>query len=839
MTLLSALVGGSPAAAAESAAEALASQVAAEVARAEAEAAQTGAEAARDAAAATAAVGLPSSMTTIADFGLPTGTTALTGSSAGNGTFVFASPVTIDGTVSAIRLFALATGTIAIKRLTKSGNNFTQVGSDYTVTISATGNQVLTGTQIPTIPVLAGELIGFYSNAKIPVVTASADSGGWYFANGNQSSFTDSSTSTATRLQLGVGVASPYGTTQRIEAIEARAGDTDAVIEDIEKDIDPFVRQRARSADIHFQLFGADAPVAGTLGGDSTVVLNAPAVARSLWKRFSIWANANCQCILAVFTTVGSTHTPDPVTVTLDLTAGSNSFDADDGDFIPLVLEGGQRPGFYCGQNYHFLSDAENAVYSFSALHDCTVSGFDDDVLSATFIQVGVGIEVVEIAKATSSHVPMPGQPLAESDRWQLTSLMLAIVAAKGQSLTTGTNGLEYFYRTIYYNLMFPQGPRAAMAGTRSGGISSNGGTSSLVPAEENTVINVAGANQGSTGLVYATDYIAYLANQLGVHPADNVMLAMTVGWAGKSIKQINMGNNWFTLLDENLQQAVLRAAEIGKTAVCPAYLYNIGHTDAFDNVMTGDEFKAWVLDDLRNVSALNRSRTGHPGQPHFFFVQPSNYITGAAGLGPRDGNIQQAILELSEEIPWVHLLGGDYPFHDANSLGIHLDSYGYDLLFLLYGMAAYEAIWLGIEPRALKPLGTRFSGNTVTQWFWSVDPIAAFNVAPVVSVTDNGFKITVNGSGATINSTTIDNLPSNQQPYLRKIAFGLSSSIPNDAEVWLRAGMDYAAIGTDGGINCHTTWTKTVTIGTPPQTRTVSHTCPHFKRKALFEAWG
>lgn len=128
--------------------------------------------------------------------------------SAANGTYVFNDPATETGYLKSIRVFGVGGGgTFQFKRFSKSGNTFTQIGSDYPVTIVA-GLNNLTDADYGIIPINAGEYLGFFGNGRVSYKTSTtADGTGWrQVGAGNVTSGTVTTVNTSTRLEIGFDV---------------------------------------------------------------------------------------------------------------------------------------------------------------------------------------------------------------------------------------------------------------------------------------------------------------------------------------------------------------------------------------------------------------------------------------------------------------------------------------------------------------------------------------------------------------------------------------------------------------------------------------------------------
>lgn len=141
----------------------------------------------------------------------------VTGTNTGNFTFCYAETVTRDGLLASVRFFALATGTVRIRRFERSGTTNTQVGSDLTITVTATGDQTWTAAQYGDFPVLAGELLGFHGSGVIPYTVETGDA---FYASGtgNLTSFTDASSATNNKLQISFTVESVVDTSDAASA---------------------------------------------------------------------------------------------------------------------------------------------------------------------------------------------------------------------------------------------------------------------------------------------------------------------------------------------------------------------------------------------------------------------------------------------------------------------------------------------------------------------------------------------------------------------------------------------------------------------------------------------
>lgn len=125
------------------------------------------------------------------------------GTPVSNRTYVFATPVAVKSSMKRVRAWMNASGQLAIKRFGRSGDNFTQIGSDVSLNLAAGANDIALNSPIA---FEAGEYIGFYGSPNLTYTAEVSDSGGVYDQNsntGNVSAFADASPNSSVRLQIG------------------------------------------------------------------------------------------------------------------------------------------------------------------------------------------------------------------------------------------------------------------------------------------------------------------------------------------------------------------------------------------------------------------------------------------------------------------------------------------------------------------------------------------------------------------------------------------------------------------------------------------------------------
>ncbi|CZT36243.1 pyocin knob domain-containing protein [Rhizobium sp. 9140] len=125
--------------------------------------------------------------------------TPVTGTTATDQTFVLPQPVTRDGYLGGLFLFAKAAGVVKVRRYKKTGDNFISVSQDYLVPVSL-GLNLSTVDNLGTIPVFAGDYLGIYGSGILCYLLGA--NSGFYGAAGDQPSFADNTIDTSAKLQV-------------------------------------------------------------------------------------------------------------------------------------------------------------------------------------------------------------------------------------------------------------------------------------------------------------------------------------------------------------------------------------------------------------------------------------------------------------------------------------------------------------------------------------------------------------------------------------------------------------------------------------------------------------
>lgn len=153
--------------------------------------------------------------------GRPVDSPPVTGSPIGSSTYVYSDPATRDIVLDEIDVYVLSEGTMYLKTMDKTGNDFAIDGLSCPVELGSTG--LVTATPSRRFVLKEGQRLGINRGSASFAVTGSTvgDSGGYY--NGSGDAFTDSSVITNIRLEFGARF-SANGISQRVLALEEETG---------------------------------------------------------------------------------------------------------------------------------------------------------------------------------------------------------------------------------------------------------------------------------------------------------------------------------------------------------------------------------------------------------------------------------------------------------------------------------------------------------------------------------------------------------------------------------------------------------------------------------------
>jgi hypothetical protein len=772
----------------------------------------------------------------------------VTGSSFAHATYHWGEALPWDCRIIGIGGFGLnGGGTIKLKKADRSGTTITQSGSDVDAVIPA-GAFVLTEADTGSFTAFtatAGQLLGVFaggttgSDQKLGFTSNTADTGGYYNTSAgsgnNTTNYTDATAATASRLEF-------YFVIARVKPTSAVTIANEQTLADHTQQIFPL--RKAGMTPLQYYIGRSGTPN----GADGLASFKT----RMSWQRAisdgwisSIVMDANASGSLYVWCgTVpagGGTFTPLRSTVLSIPGSGVQTLTPDP----PLRIKKGEYIAYFSEQLTYTATLANGgAFWSIDGNLSTWTTGTGT---TAQRMEISFLIDYDQQGLVGTQSV-MPGDLLAQDDRVAPTDV--TVWWSNGESLSKGTEGEGFVYTAVNTVEMFAQGIRAARSGTLSGGLSNNGGTASKTAAVERSSNSgnsyaydtETGQDRGNTGLVQMADSVINLARlRSGIAPANNTIFLGCDAHGGYRIDQYNYNSRWFHLGDENARDCVALYQADSKTPKClivfAAYGNNVGQgiylsddeTVVNLTAATKDAFKAVMKNQIRNKTQELQTIFGQADQIHWLVTSVSAVTKGTGSISglARDGIQQQVVTELSRELSNFHVIGSDFECEKTTADNAHMNAVGYTRMRLMCDRAAYEIVYLNRRPSDMViPLGATWSGTTVTQYYWSVNPLTT-DTASVTGMTRLGVGIKVAGSTATLASDpTVDNAPADGwSEYVRTITATLSAAPTSGDVVQFRLGLDYgrstgAGGRTDEAIhNFRTTATASHTVDGSPMT--------------------
>lgn len=326
--------------------------------------------------------------------------TPVTGTALNAGTYVFSTPAQHSGTIRKVRAFGLVgTGshTIKVRRWLKSGDVFTQTGSDTNVVIPEGANEVVVA-----IPINAGERIGFYTPASaITSTTTTSDSGGIYSIASDSTSFTDATVTTTVRMEIGFDLEFQSVTASRIDAMDAKL-ETASGNASSAKGITDLLTKNVtvgRSA----------TPVTGSNNQAVTYVFADPLTADGLLDTVSLFGKTAGTVKIRRFNKAGDVFTQVGSDLVLTIGIGAQTVTSSAIGIWPV--KSGERLGFFAAAGVlSFTSETSDSGGFYASTGDDTT--FTDATVSTTArLQVGFGIKALAATAADPATVDLLAAP--------------------------------------------------------------------------------------------------------------------------------------------------------------------------------------------------------------------------------------------------------------------------------------------------------------------------------------------------------------------------------------------------------------------------------------------
>lgn len=278
--------------------------------------------------------GLADKIATLETIGRPVASPPAAGIALDAGTYILGNAVVNEGTLETVRLWGAGTQTVKLRVFSKSGDIFTQVGSDTNLAVTA-GLKTFT----VSVTVAAGQYIGFYTpTGAMHRTVTTADGVGWYNSAGDVTTFTDAALSTTARLEIGADVSYQYVTA-------AREISQDGEIDTLQTESIDYERRITVAEDANVvQIIGKQsAPVTGSTSSAGTYVFADSAIGDGRITQIQVFSGTvPGTAQIKIFSTADGVHTQVGADIPWVLTASSlNTYTGS----IPIAK--GQRVGIY------------------------------------------------------------------------------------------------------------------------------------------------------------------------------------------------------------------------------------------------------------------------------------------------------------------------------------------------------------------------------------------------------------------------------------------------------------------------------------------------------------
>lgn len=300
---------------------------------AKAQTAETGAVAA-----AASVTGITAKLSAIETLGRPIASPPVSGAGVAANTYIFATPVVETGVIEQVRAWGLTGGgTLKLRKFDRSGDTFTQSGSDVNVVLTA---GAALKTVAVSLAVTAGQYVGYYVPASlISRTTTTTDSGGFYSpaVAADSTSFTDDTPATTLRHEIGIDITYQSVTATReaqqdsdIDALQVTVSDHEGRLDTLEGGV---VRQ----------VIGRQGtPVTGTAAlAANTYALKDAAIGDGRISAVRLFTSGSGTLVVKVFEEADGVLTQVGSDESFDYISGLNTLPCD------ISISKGQRVGWY------------------------------------------------------------------------------------------------------------------------------------------------------------------------------------------------------------------------------------------------------------------------------------------------------------------------------------------------------------------------------------------------------------------------------------------------------------------------------------------------------------
>lgn len=664
--------------------------------------------------------------------------TPVTGSNNGAATYVFGDPLVHDGTWTTVRVFGMTGGTIKLRRFTKSGNDFTQVGSDTNVVVAAGANTLPVA-----IAVSAGEYLGFYAPANtFAVTTALADGVGWYAGSGDTTAFTDSTLEIGSILQIGFDVS--------YFPVPAQTQKTnDNALSDL---ADAFAATQTIGRPV------ASPPETGTNSGLFTYVFADALTRDSALARVRLYAMVDSQIRVRRFTMSGNDFTQAGSDLVLVARAGSNTFTFTDrrafeaGEYVgfAVISTGGIATTVATGDSGGFYAAAGNQT-SFTDATTNTASrleiGFDFETvaitaeeieaLQATVTTQAAQIAALEAAQSVSGSV---GERLDDTNLITAQIMLLCVSQSNGigpqNSLLSSTalTPIRTFGSVRYIDYLTANAPHWSA------------GDSAAWLALDREAEEIQLGGWGETGHVLgANQFVDQWRRKTGSDFAlsGKTLRVAASGSGGRTALELMTSPGYLDFTYAVIDAGAARADDAGEDFSLGLVEYDQGEEDMTEGTDPGDYggYLANLPGILRTRQLSATTAIGSPVDRKvrvagFQTAKHATYAAGAARLAAWAIAVEQA--RVFEQHPLWCAICPTYMFTYFDTSHLIDDHNAVKRGYMARARAEYHG--LGIRPRHLRVISVTWStdgGNDVVDVQYAV-PVGEL-VVDTTTVTDPG----------------------------------------------------------------------------------------------------
>lgn len=311
--------------------------------------------------------------------------TLVTGSAAtANSTWIGDDAAAQTGTVSTIRFWSAAAGTIKVKRYTLAASTYTYVATSVaSLTVVAGLNVFNAPTDFTVFPINAGDHVGIYSSAAVSTYSGVAATG-WLATNAS-----GDNTTTATRsnvagayFQVNLDIAYPalMNVASEIDGEATTRAAADATLST--------ALQRTL-----FSTFGSNPIVTGAASGvaNQTWIGDDAATQAGTATQIQLWCSGSGTVKIKRYSLSGSTFTYLATVATVNVVAGLNTFNAGT-DFAAFTLSVGDHIAAYSSAAVIMYTGTAGTGWLATPATGDNTTTFGRSPVAASYFQVNVKV---------------------------------------------------------------------------------------------------------------------------------------------------------------------------------------------------------------------------------------------------------------------------------------------------------------------------------------------------------------------------------------------------------------------------------------------------------------